>query len=405
MDQGGDRTSDDQVKKYLGWDNLVRRVENIDQLNKNEQGRAKPALQDLRVALGETFPYRAWKTSHPLSDYLVGITTPWRCRWLMWLASAFTGLKEQEGFKELWRGIQATDQINQAIEGLSVLEVAYKFFKAGFRISFEPSVIVTRKRQGRQSTGPKKPDLKLLNEETKEEVYVEVTALGINESHRLVSHTYDRISALLFPLLSHDYVIYARIHKALSEQGLRDVEARVRYLIEAVRTTNESGILEIPNTIELGIALEKDTDFVHQWASVKGIGPGVTGAVIPMLELPRTRKRVYRKVQQLPGNQSGIIVIHQYNPLFQIYSIEEIVSEIEREVRKYPQLLCVIISHRYLSPSEASDSMEKKGPHLAVRMKIIDPLWENTTILFNDRYKETISNSTLEQLHNSFVKL
>lgn len=397
-------TLESRIRQQLTWDIFVQQIDEIDQLSKSEQENARSALQTLRIAFGNSFPYLAWKSHHPLSDYLIGITTPWRCRWLMWLASAFAGLKELDGFKELWRRIQAIDQINKAIEGLSVIEVAYKFFKAGFRVSFEPSVTVSRKRHGKQSIGPKKPDLKLLNEETNEEVYIEVTALGISESHRLISYTYDRISGLLFPLLSHGLVIYARIHKALSEQGLTDVETRIRHLIETVRTTNEGCILEIPNTIEVGIALEKDTDCVHQWAAAKDIGPGVTGAMIPQLELPRTRKRVYRKAQQLPASRPGIIVIHQYNPLFQIYSIEEIVSEIEREVRKYPQLLCAIISHRYLSPSEANDSMEKKGPHLAVRMKIIDPLWENTTILFNGSYKMTISNSTLERLHNSFVQ-
>lgn len=319
-------------------------------------------------------------------------------------ASALQVLNKEEGFKDLWKRIRSTEHISQAVEGLSVLEVAYKFFRAGFKVIFEPSATVTKRSRGKQSISPKKPDLKLLNEETKEEVYVEVTALGISESHRLITNTYDRISALLFPLLSHDYVIYARIHKALSEQSLRDIEARIKLLIETARAKNEGCILEIPGVIELGIVPEKNTDCVHQWAATKGIGPGVTGALIPMLELPRTRKRVYRKVHQLPGNCPGIIVIHQYNPLFQIYSPEEIVSEIEREVQKHPQLLCKIISHRYLSPSEASDSMEKKGPHLALRMRIVDPLWENTTILFNDLYKEAITNSTVEKLQDSFQK-
>jgi hypothetical protein len=76
-------------------------------------------------------------------------------------------------------------------EGLSVLEVAKKFHSAGFSVSFEPKVLVTQ-RSGEARA--KFPDVKIKDEVTSQEIFVEVSRLLAGQAQRKGRHTFQALS-------------------------------------------------------------------------------------------------------------------------------------------------------------------------------------------------------------------
>src|SRR5436190_15196329 len=84
------------------------------------------------------------------------------------LAEHLQAFEAVENFHSLKERIASCDPDTFA-EGLSVLEMAQRFYHAGFSVSFEPKVLVTQ-RSG--EVRPKFPDIRIRNDVTSEEVFV-----------------------------------------------------------------------------------------------------------------------------------------------------------------------------------------------------------------------------------------
>lgn len=176
----------EKIEDYKDWKKLMQHCEVLEDLTDFEKERAKRSFQYLKEELGENFLDDAFDEHHPIRQYIVNLA-PWTRRWITWFADALKELKDQKNYSSLINRIKDKNKFN---EGISVLEVAYKFSKAGFGITIDPQVKVSEQ--------TKIPDLKIIDKDTKEELFAEVSVSSESRIARDASQTMQRITEPLW---------------------------------------------------------------------------------------------------------------------------------------------------------------------------------------------------------------
>jgi hypothetical protein len=302
---------------WTNWERLIEQCSTCNELADPEKEKAKRAFLLLKQEFGEEFLVKALEDFHPIMYYFVN-SAPWTRKWLTRFADALTTLRTTEGYPSLLKRVKAK---NKFFEGESVLEVAYKFSKAGFGVSIDPSTSVNRK----------VPDLKITNKETGEELFVEVSVQQQSMNHTKAIRTFYEFFNQLSPF--HGLTYCGRILKILSKRHMAEVIETVKNKIEVAKKENSFQELIIEDTIELGIAPYKDTDVLAAWAKSKGLELGrFTGPPFNLDEIPRTRMKIEREQLQLPQNSPNILVIENNNLFRSARDVKREISELEEEL-------------------------------------------------------------------------
>lgn len=373
---------------YQDWDKLIQHCEVLEGLTDFEKEKAKRAFQYLREGLGENFLNDAFNSRHPICQYVINLA-PWTRKWITWFADAIEELEDKENYASLLNRIKDKDAFS---EGLSVLEIAYKLSKAGFKITIDPSVDI--------SGHEKMPDLKLINRNTKEELFVEVSVLGESRIARDASQTMQRITEPLWR--SVPFMCYCgRIHKTLSERHLDYIVKKIEEIMEKVKKGNVFDELVIEDTIEIGIAPENDKQFLQKWAAEKGLRVGeFSGPPFDVDEVLRTKRKIEKEQKQLPHNHPNILVVRNNTLFFHTRDVRKAISELEEEVYEYPHLLVGVIAGGYIGSGENVVSM--KDQHVFIKKSMTDVLMEQYIILFNQFCEYKISPAAITKMYNAF---
>lgn len=378
------------IGEYGTWDKYILLCDEIRGLTEVERERVKESLSYLRRVFGEYFPLKAFNNRHPLFHALIdngGI----KRLWLVCFSEALHALRAMEGFSGLLRRIKRADMFE---EGASVLEVAFQFLSAGFKISFDPPVIVTLQSGEKR---PKIPDLKIVNEETGEEIIVEVSILNIGASFRESFDT-SSFSLRLFSrvLRPASLTIHLRISEAFDEACVEGVLKQLEELASEAARTGEFRAL-VNEYVEAGIAPESNKAELDSWTSERGIDEGTTGPSIPFDDISRARMKIRDKLAQLPENRPGIIAILATNTmLFRHYDIGLIISVLSEEIKLYPKLWGVLLSHNHIN--QGGREIVSIGPHKVVNKMIANALHRETVILLNESCAVLITSATQDKI-------
>lgn len=199
---------------YQNWDKLAEHCQVVEGLTQLEKDRCNQAFVLLKKELGEGFLKEISSAGHPFESYITN-TAPWTRRWLIWFAEAINDLKRHGDFGKLLSRLKNPTKFG---EGLSVLNVAHKLSKVGFKLTFDHQVDVAGQ--------PKVPDIKVLDIEANEEFYVEVSILENSQVQRTAMETLNGIAQVFWN--SIPFLLYsARIHKTLSRSHLEEIRGRV----------------------------------------------------------------------------------------------------------------------------------------------------------------------------------
>ncbi len=95
------------------------------------------------------------------------------------------------------------------------METGYNFYHSGFNITFDEQTEVNKRN--------KKPDIKLFNTRTKEELYVEISIQEVSDSEKEANKTWFGITDLLLNYI-HDIEYRGKIHKSLSDTHLNKIK-------------------------------------------------------------------------------------------------------------------------------------------------------------------------------------
>jgi hypothetical protein len=375
---------------WTNWEKLIEDCGAYNELTRIEKNKARCALIFLKHEFGEEFLVKALEGFHPIMYYFVN-SAPWTRRWLTRFADALKTLMTKEGYPSLLERLKDKAGF---FEGESVLEVAYKLSKAGFRVSIDPLT----------SVNGKVPDLKLTNEETGEELFVEVSVQQQSLNHAKAIRTFDEFFNQLSPF--HGLTYCGRIFKILSERHMAEVVEMVRNKIDVAKKENSFQELIIEKTIELGIAPYKDNDVLAEWAKSRGLELGrFTGPPFNVDEIPRTRMKIEREQLQLPQNSPNILVIENNDLFRSARDIRREISELEECLYDFSNLLCFIgIGLLEGYDGTIQDKLVKKDQHIIVKRLREDSIIEQCMILRNRFCDFEVTSATINKIYLAFSK-
>jgi len=280
---------------HWNWDKYVEQCDLIE-LSDSDRLRCKDSIRYLRAVLGEGYLRRAHAQQNPLIFWFFLNFAPRARLSLIRFADALKALETASNFravlKRIKRRISRPEHLEEVAEGMSVVGVAHKFLQAGFDVEFEPAVSVPNHLG---VSGPKKPDMKITNGKTGEEIIVEVSRMRAGGHQNRAERTFNVIWRVLVDegmhsdpealknVLSPRHILpYALIHRGMEDDELKSVVDAIRGLVSQVRAKGAFDQMIRPGVIEEGIASYDDHDRALEWAAERGIadttfveGPGI----------------------------------------------------------------------------------------------------------------------------------
>ena len=385
---------------------FAKYIEQLDEINlsKLERTQISSALNYLIRLLGDNFLEGSSGLPHPFYFKYLWNSAPWVRRSLLRFTSTLRAFESSPDFVDLLFRIRRPDLFREVC---SVLEIGNKFRQAGFSVRFDQCVVTTDKWN---KVHNKKPDLQLTDPDTGEDIYVEITQLGISEEQMSVDRTFDTIWRVLRNSMycpegfannfqnETFYLPYSRIHRSLSESELSEVVTQINAVIEQARLTGEFQELNIEGTFELAIAPPNKHRQAEEWAKARNISEIAESPLIPLNGLRRAKGRIFKKIKQLPANKPGIVVVHFIDNLtFWAYDAGHIIVEVAEEVEKHAQLTFAVMVQTSM---EADHDLEiaTLNAHARIKKMRKDGVTEQTIIINNSLNNVTISESTHDRL-------
>lgn len=400
---------------HWNWDKYIEQCDLIE-LSDADRRRCKESFQYLRGVLGEGYLKRAHREGNPmLFWYFIDAGNHARLS-VIRFTEAIRALEGAPGYKAILRRIKRPKNLDDLLEGKSVVEVAQKFQRAGFSVEFEPRVSVTNHLG---VAGPKRPDMKIVDGETGEEIIVEVSRMMPSDHQNLISRTYDVIRRVLVDEAMHcdpealkdvlrprHVLPFARIHRGIEDDELKGIVEQLRRLVDQVRASGEFDKLIIPDTIEVGIASYDDHDRGRDWAASRGMREHglVEGPNIVSDEIARAKVKLKEKLRQLPDDRPGIIVLApaRRNVILFVYDPRWLAAALAEEVEKHPKLLCAVMFHTFDDGRDESASVNL-GPHTFTRRMRSDKAVEQSLIIRNPACKHPLAAETLGRVGSAFA--
>lgn len=398
------------------WDKYIQRW-NQSELGDADQRRTNDALRYLRSTLGDGYLRRADRERNPMLFWYFTNWSDGARLSMIRFAEALRALKGSIGYKAILKRVRRPKNLEELLEGRSVVEVAYRFFRAGFSIEeFEPRVSVP---DHHGVDGPKKPDMKVVDRETGEEIIVEVSRMNSSDHQNLISRTYEVIWYVLVHegmhsdpealknILSPRYILpYARIHRGIEEDELKGIVGQLRALVAQVRSSGKFGELIIPETIEVGIASYDDHDRAVGWATSREIREHdlVEGPNLLTDEIGRAKGKLRDKLKQLPDDMPGIVVLTPSieNVILFVSDIVQLAAALEEVAGEHPKLDRVIMFHTFDDGKDESWSINV-GPHTFTRLIRSDGAAERSLTVRNQACKHPLAADTLKKLDAAFA--
>jgi hypothetical protein len=395
---------------YLKWDKYREQLELIE-LTETDRGRARNSISYLRKLLGEDFLQIARQQGNLVLPWFFMNAAPRARLSLISFAEALGALEKSDKFGGLVDRIKDPRRVEEA---LTVLDAAYKFLSAGFDVCFDPVVTVADKYGVMQ---PKMPDLKLTDEETGEEIFVEVSRLRPGAKQTQISQTHDVIwrvvhtAVTMAPGVLEDiqkpkYVLpYVRIERALEADELRDVAGIVGEVIREVIATWEYREYSVENTMEMVVSPTNDHSRAKEWAAARNMRDWVESPPIPFNEINRAKGKIFGELHQLPDDKPGVVVIPAAsgNLLFFVYDVRAIILELDKEVSRHPKLLCAVVSHSFTESGKAEQFVATLGQHVICSKRDEDMSMEQAVIIHNGACAMSVADSTLAKIRRAFT--
>jgi len=398
------------------WDKYIQRW-NKSELGDADRRRTNDSLRYLRSTLGNGYLRRADRERNPMLFWYFTNWSDGARLSMIRFAEALRALEGSIGYKAILKRVRRPKNLEELLEGRSVVEVAYRFFRAGFSIEeFEPRVSVL---DHHGVDGPKKPDIKIVDRETGEEIIVEVSRMNSSDHQNLISRTYEVIWHVLVHegmhsdpealknILSPRYILpYARIHRGIEEDELKDIVEQLRALVAQVRASGKFDQLIIPGTIEVGIASYDDHDRAVEWATSRGIREHdlVEGPNLLTDEIGRAKGKLRDKLKQLPDDRPGIVVLTPSieNVILFVSDFVQLAAALEEVAGEHPKLQRVVMFHTFDDGKDESWSVNV-GPHTFTRLVRSDGAAERSLTVRNQACKHPMATDTLKKLDAAFA--
>lgn len=348
-----------------------------------------------RKELGENYLGRHYKDGRNLvNNWLWSLGSDYSQ--LIWLYDSLKYFKDKNcNYDKVVGHLKKIERSN--IEGVPFLIIGDSLRKVGFEVIFEPTVPYE-----------KKPDLKIINLETNETIYIEVSKLGPTDQNEKIQNNYHTLmhffhsvppiipfSGRQLQLIPEEefenlrQTIISRKQKAFLERELVEVGSSDTngYIEFAVAHSEKFSELE---------ALEKERNF--------GGLNDVRGLPLRFDYTYRVKHKILDEAVQLPNDYAGIIYI-PLEPMFVFFGITdhiEFFDSIKTCLKALPHVIGVCFYSGIGMDSEEfvfsdGDFFERKIVH--------DNILQEVAFIKNPQFALEVSDDTLLKLEKSFSNI
>ena len=369
------------------WENLIQRIETIEDFSVLEKDRGKKSFEFLRKELGENFMRDACMNFHPFMQYIYN-SAPWTQRWIIHFVEELDQVKGFDNFSSLKKRLVSVKGFPEAV---GVLHMGYKFSKAGFAVSFDPKLEFGNKM--------KIPDIKLVNNDTNEELFAEVSQLIKSKVEHEASYTFFSIYDAIWPPI--DLIHAGQIHKTLSVNSLESVVRRVKETAQKAFQKKQFESLSIPGVLDLGIAPRGQENLLEEWSKVHGLSIGeFRGPSYNLDEVKRIKFKINTEQLQLPKDHANIVVIVDDEWFFGESNVVKSINELEEGIYDFGHIFAAVITGE--SPGSGANRIITKDQHMLIEK--VRPYYEmeKSIILFNNYCKQKISPNTISKMYDAF---
>lgn len=353
------------------WAHWIAHVDSMKELSPLEKKNAKDALNSIRKIFGTDLQTLA-EQQHPIVDNITNLA-PWTRRWFDWFADGMQNALNQKNGSEIIDKIKDPRCYPLVV---FELDVANGFISAGFEVEFYPKVNATEK----------VPDLKIINAETKEEFYVEITDLEASMQFRENWETFYPISMKLHDPTgdpaSEGLDYKGRVHKFLSKPNLDRILSKIGELKEKAIKTGFEELVE-DGVIELAIATEDRKEELRAWAQERKIDAVFIGPSNEADEIHRLSLKIETEQRQLPKDMLNVIVIRNLTWfIWRSKNVEEVIIKLEDYVYKHAHVAFCIIIEEWLGGKIVP--VQSKGDHLYFTKR--NDLFTRGTIILTNKF-------------------
>lgn len=403
---------------HWNWDLYIQQCDRI-KLTEDQRQRSKDSLRYLQKTLGTGFLRRAFNERHPIFTWYFCNSAPPARLGLIRFAESLRAFETVPKFnaiiKRIKRRLKRIEDFQDITEAMAVVEIASRFLEAGFDVELEPAIQV---KMGVGDGRTKNPDFKIVDRETGQPIIVEVSRMMASDNQRLTSATYQQVFKLLVDWRMHSdpeaykdilkprhILPFAIIHRGIEQSELDQILKLLKALIEYVRASGEFAELNVPGTIEVGIASYHNHEIAKKWARDRGMKESdiVQGADILSDEIARTKVKIREKIKQLSADIPGMIVIEaKENLLLFVYDIQSLALTIEEEVANHQNLLRTVIFHSFMDGSTES-VFANFGTHTFSHVVRRDRSTEESLTIRNPRCSFSVPGETIRKLDEIFI--
>jgi len=378
---------------HNNWDKQIAFYTQSTEITADRKAKILEALNYLRVHLSNGF-LKNTKNKHPLRFSIANKATH-SMDWLIWLHETLkTYEQDEKNFKIIIDNLKSVEDAVK--EGIPFLEVASALNKSGFKVSFEPTI-----------TGfSKKPDLKLINIENEEVIYIEVTTKLKSDSRDIVTANYLGLNRFM----EGKGVYYSgKIHESIEEEEIEDVLTQINELIVLCKkgTKLKSLTLEkTKNKFELAIVNPSEMAELNEWMANKNLdNREIESANINFIDDVEkiNKSKIHEEAKQIPKGELGFIYF-KVDPLVLLTSnLQNILSIVKRKLLHYEHIVGVVL-WASVGDAECVPFGFKFGSSFYNEFPIFEINKRMNLFILNEKSTKSISVSSMHKIFESLER-
>lgn len=322
-----------KISDHYNWEKYIEYFEKEPEFDAKKSSDLIRIYTFLRDELGKSYLKNSHRDGRNLVNYWLWSRgqTYSELKWLTEAMSYFKS-KPDSNYEKVRSYLGGDNKCNE--EGIPFLVAGDSLRKAGFEVVFEPQVEFRRK-----------PDLKIINPDTAEILYGDVTQLNDSDELETKRTVFDIIFEA-FHFTPPVVPFAAKIHGIADKKQLDELKNYILEIKEMVFQENlflSVGKEETNGILEFAVAHPDKAGEVEEWEKVRKLaGMNEVLGLLPNLDYTsRLLSKLEDKAKQLPDKFPGII----YVPLpsmyfyFGIPDPSYMVDPVQRKLDKYPHVI------------------------------------------------------------------
>lgn len=369
-------------RDHFKWSKQKEYISHLETIDENIKAKAVKALDFLEQELGAQF-LKATSSNHPVRQ-MISNKTAYQVKDLIEFSDTLYYLKSNNSnYEKLLRKLLSHEKAKT--EGIPFVQVARMYIKEGLDIFFID-----------EDKNSRTPDVQVMNTDTEEKFYIEITKLNNSEENNQITENYDFFHKQfndIQPLLS----FYGNQKKKIKPSEypfiakvIADAKLKVKENSQIVfYSDNRFSFLLAPNHI-------KDFNLICEQNDIDPIR--FNGLTHNLDETSRINNKI-SKAKQIPEKNNGLLYI-EVNILYFLSDIEAAVERLETNIAIHKNLLGIVLFSKVVMPLE--EMTIKKGNHFFA-VRTIENLCYTSLFVYNNDCDVFISDETVEKIYKSLT--